>query len=147
MNSSDNGSERKRGLLDTNVIYSALHNPAGVCGKIILLGTGPLVELYSIDLAREELRTNLERKMGLHHDDIEFIVSSLPLDWIPREVYAGYVRRAAGAVGVPQDAPFVAASLATGIPLVSGDAHLHTRKIRRLIRTHRPREFTDVFGG
>lgn len=112
-----------------------------------MLGTGPSVELHSIDLAREELRTNLERKMGLSRDDVEFIISSLPLRWIPHEVYSGHMERAVRAVGILQDAAFAAASLATGIPLVTGDEHLHTRKVRRPIKTYRPREFADVLRG
>jgi len=147
LNSSDNGSKTKRAILDTNVIYSALHNPAGVCGRIVLLGTTPSVELYSIDLAREELRINLERNMGLGRGEVEFVISSLPVSWIPREVYSHHLKRAVKIVEIPQDAAFVAASFATGIPLVTGDKHLQTQRVRRLVKTYTPREFAELLHG
>lgn len=144
MSSSDDGSKTKRAILDTNVIYSALHNPAGVCGRIVLLGTTPSVELYSIDLAREELRINLERNMDLSRGEVEFVISSLPVSWIPREVYSHNLKRAVKIVGIPQDAAFVAASFATGIPLVTGDKHLRTLRVRRLVKTYAPRDFAEL---
>lgn len=144
MNYSGNGSAQKKIILDTNVIYSALYKPEGVCGRIILSGTNPLVKLYSVDFAKEELRTNLERKMGLSEEKIDIIISALPLDWIPRGVYSRLLKRAIRIVGNQQDSPFVAASLATGIPLVTGDRHLQTPRVRRAITVYKPGEFTKT---
>ena len=144
-NSFDDGSQTKRAILDTNVMYPALHNPAGVCGRIVLLGTGPLAELYSIDLAREELRINLERKkLGFVQDDAKFIISGLPIRWMPKEVYSRDLTRAMKSVKIPQDAAFLAASLATGIAMVTGDSHLQTEKARRLINIYKPRDFLEL---
>lgn len=144
MSYSGNGSANKKAILDTNVIYSALHKPEGVCGRIIINGTGPLVKLYSIDFAQEELRINLERKMSPSKEEIEMIISALPIEWIPREIYSGHLKRATDIVKLQQDAPFLAASMATRFPLVTGDKHLRTPKARRVIRVYSPREFADM---
>lgn len=147
MSFSDAGSRRKRGLLDTNVLYSALHKPAGICGRIMSQGAERTVQLYSIDLAKEELSINLERKMRLSETDIQFIIASLPLEWIPKGVYVDHLGRAVKIVGVSADAAFLAASLATRIPLVTGDARLQTQKIRRIAGAHKPREFLRLISG
>jgi len=126
------------------VIYSALHNPSGVCGGIVTLGAEALVELYSIDLAREELRANLERKMGMTRDEIELIIQSLPVQWIPREAYLHHLGSAMRIIGNQPDAAFLAASIATGIPLVTGDRGLQSPRVRRLAQTFRPRDFANV---
>ena len=111
---------------------------------MVLLGTGPLAELYSIDLAREELRINLERNLSLVRDDAEFIISGLPIRWMPKEAYSRDLNRAMKAVKIPQDAAFLAASLATGMALVTGDRHLQTEKVRRLIKIYKPRDFPEL---
>lgn len=144
MSYSGNGTAKKKAILDTNVIYSALYKPEGVCGRIILSGTSLLVKLYSIDFAKEELRINLELKMGLSKEQIDLIISALPLEWIPREVYSRLLGRAMGIVRNQQDSPFVAASMATGFPLVTGDRHLQTPKVHQAIRVYRPGEFAQT---
>lgn len=123
------------------MIYSALHNPSGVCGKIVTLGAAASVDLYSIDLAREELHVNLERKMNLNVDEVELIILSLPIQWIPRDAYSHELKKAIKIVGNQPDAGFLAASLATGIPLVTGDKGLQTQNVQRFTRAYRPRDF------
>jgi predicted nucleic acid-binding protein len=144
LNYSGNGSAKKKAILDTNVIYSALYKPEGVCGRIILGGTSPLVKLYSIDFALEELCTNLDLKMRLSKEPIDLIISSLSLEWIPREIYSRLLGRAMGIVRDQQDSPFVAASMATGFPLVTGDRHLLTPRVHRAIRVYKPSEFAKT---
>jgi predicted nucleic acid-binding protein len=103
--------------------------------------------LYSIDFAKEELHANLERKMSLDKGEIELIISALPIEWIPVEAYSRYLERATHIVRTQQDCPFVAASMATGFPLVTGDRHLLTPKVRQGIRVYKPREFADTLVG
>jgi predicted nucleic acid-binding protein len=126
------------------VIYSALHKPSGVCGRIVTLSAEALIELYSIDLAREELRANLERKMHTNKDEIELIIQGLPVQWIPREAYAHHLKTAIPIVGNQPDAAFLAASIATGIPLVTGDRDLQSQHVRRLAQTFAPRDFANI---
>jgi predicted nucleic acid-binding protein len=123
------------------VIYSALHNPSGVCGTIVTRGAEASLELYSIDLAREELRANLRRKMNMNIDEIDSIIQSLPIQWIPREVYSHLLRKTIRTVGNQPDAAFLAASLATGFPLITGDKDLQSQRVQRLIKTYKPRDF------
>lgn len=99
LNSSGDGSQRKKAILDINVIYSALHKFLGVCGRIVMLGAEASVDLYSIDLAREELRVNLERKMSLNRDEIELIIYGLQIQWIPSEAYVHQLKIAIRIVG------------------------------------------------
>ncbi len=130
----------KKAILDTNVVYSALHKPSGMCGRIVILGAEGSVDLYSIDLAREELRANLNRKMNMSAEEIEQLIQSLPIQWIPREAYLHQLKKAIRTVGNQPDAAFLAASLATGIPLATGDKDLQSNRVRRLAQTYRPRE-------
>ena len=126
------------------MIYSALHNPSGVCGKIVTLGATGSFDLYSIDLAREELHVNLERKMNMNVHEVELIILSLPIQWIPRDAYSHELRKAIQIVGNQPDAAFLAASLATGIPLVTGDKGLQTQNVQRFARTYRPHDFANL---
>ena len=143
LNYSGNGSE-KTVILDTNVIYSGLHKPTGVCGRILVAGIDRLIELHSIDFAKEELTTNLQRKMGFSRKEILLIIEALPITWIPRDIYQPNLQRAISIVKTEQDAPFVAASIATGFPLISGDRHMRTVAVKRAIRAYEPREFLDT---
>jgi predicted nucleic acid-binding protein len=123
------------------VIYSALHNPSGVCGTIVTRGAEGSLELYSLDLAREELRANLQRKMNMNSNEIDSITQSLPIQWIPREIYSHQVKKAIQIVGNQPDAAFLAASLETGIPLITGDKDLQSQRVQRLVKTYKPRDF------
>ena len=125
------------------MLYSTLHKPSGVCGRIVVRGAEASVDLYSIDLARDELRANLARKMNMKRNEIELIIESLPIQWIPREAYLDQLQKAIRIVGKQPDAAFLAASLATGIPLITGDKDLQSQRVQRLTRTYRPREFAD----
>ena len=140
---SESGLKAKKAILDTNVIYSALYKPQGVCGRILLNSAKSLSQLFSIDFAKEELRINMERKMRLPEKSIELILEALPLEWISRDTYSPYLRRATEIVKYQADSPFVAASIATNFPFITGDKHLRTAKVRRAITVYEPREFVD----
>jgi predicted nucleic acid-binding protein len=126
------------------VIYSGLHKPTGVCERILVAGIDRLIELYSIDFAKEELTTNLQRKMGFSRKEIQRIIEALPITWITRDIYQPRLQRAIKIVKTEQDSPFVAASIATGFPLISGDRHMLTVEVKRGIRAYEPREFLDA---
>ena len=51
-------------FLDANVLFTAAHNPTGKAALVVELGGRGHWALYSIRLAVEEARRNLERKFA-----------------------------------------------------------------------------------
>lgn len=86
----------------------------------------------------------MDRKMHLPKTSIDLVIEGLPLEWISRDIYSPYLERAREIVRHKEDSPFVAASIATGFPLISGDKHMRTAKVRRAIKVYEPREFLDA---
>jgi predicted nucleic acid-binding protein len=144
LNYLESGSKARKAILDTNIIYSALYKPEGVCGKILLNAMNAENRLLSIDFAKEELSRNMESKLRLPKKNIDLVIEALPLEWIHRDIYAPYIQRAGEIVRYRSDSPFVAASIATGFPLITGDKHLRTAKVRRVVRVYRPGEFLNA---
>jgi len=78
----------ERVVVDTNVIYSGLHRPSDACGKILRWAAEGRLALFSPDMVSEEARRVLLRTLRLSEGQVEFILSSLPVSWVPRGVYS-----------------------------------------------------------
>lgn len=141
MNFSKNGSKDLKAIVDTNIIYSALYNPRGTCGKIILMVVGREIQPSSTDMVKEELFLNLKRNLGMTNGEASKVISSLPVEWMPRELYGDKMEEALSPIAHKSDAPTLALALATRSPIISGDRHFQIRKLRKKARILTPQQF------
>ncbi len=135
--------EKQRVIVDANILYSALHKPQGVCGTILQAAIDGSCELFSPDSVREEVRRNLVENLSMTEQETLRLISALPVDWIPREVYEERIDRAVSLLTHEEDAPVLATSLATHLPILSGDRHLHSEKVIKNVKVLTPRQFLE----
>lgn len=128
-------------IVDTNILYSALYKPDGVTGLIVGKAIEGECSLYAPDIVREELRRNLVRRLRMAEDQVEFVISALPVEWLDRTIYEKEVSTAASIVEHEADIPILASALALNLPIVSGNKHLHTRSVKDRVKTYGLREF------
>jgi predicted nucleic acid-binding protein len=136
--------QEKRGLIvDANVLYSALHKPQGVCGTILQAAIDGFCELFSPDSVREEVRRNLVENLSMSEQETLRLISALPVEWVPREAYEDRINQAVSLLTHEEDAPVLAASLATRLQILSGDRHFHSEKVIRVAKVFTPRQFLE----
>jgi predicted nucleic acid-binding protein len=133
--------EKQRIIVDANVLYSALYKPQGVCGTILLAAIDGFCELFSPDSVREEIRRNLVENLSMTEQETLRLISALPLAWVPREAYEENINRAVSLLTHEEDAPVLATSLATHLPVLSGDRHLHSERVIKNVKVLTPRQF------
>ena len=136
--------EKQRNIVDANVLYSALYKPQGVCGTILRAAIDGLCELFSPDSVREELRRNLVENLSMTEQETLRLISALPVEWVPREAYEESINRAVLLLTHEEDAPVLAASLATHLPVLSGDRHLHSERVIKNVKVLTPRQFLET---
>jgi len=141
LNFSENGSKDLKAIVDTNVIYSVLYNPRGTCGRIVLMGVRREIQLFSTDIVKEELFLNLKRNLGMTNGEASKVISSLPVEWVPKELYSDKIEEALSLIAHKSDAPTLALALAIRSPIISGDRHFQTRKVRKKARIFTPQQF------
>ncbi len=133
--------EKQRVIVDANILYSALYKTQGVCGTILQAAIAGSCQLFSPDSVREEVRRNLVENLSMTEHETLRLITSLPVEWIPREAYQGRMHRAVSLLTHAEDAPVLAASLATHLPIISGDRHLHSEKVIQNVTVLTPRQF------
>ncbi len=136
--------EKQRIIVDANVLYSALYKPQGVCGTILQAAIDGFCELFSPDSVREEVRRNLIENLSMTVQETLRLVSALPVEWVPREAYEESINRAVSLLTHEEDAPVLAASLATHLPVLSGDRHLHSERVIKNVKVLTPRQFLEA---
>ncbi len=134
--------EKERVIVDANVLYPALYKPQGVCGMIVQAAIDGLCELLSPDSVREEVRTNLVENLSMVEEEALRLVSALPVEWIPRDVYDQRIDEAVSLLTHEEDAPVLAASLATHLPVLSGD--LRSERVTQRVKVLTPGQFLKV---
>lgn len=129
----------RRLVVDANVLFSALYDPASTCGQIILLAIEGEVVLAAPETVREEMRRALLRKLGYSAAEAGAALAALPVAWSEPMEYEGRLPTATAALRDATDAPIVALALALGADVVSADKDLHALK-PKLVKVWRPSE-------
>ena len=111
-------------VVDTNVLFSALYDPASDAGKLILLAIERKVSLFAPESVRLELEHNLLKKLAYAEAEARETIAALPVKWVESGAYAGALDVAKGQLAHEADVPVLACALALGHEIVSGDKHL-----------------------
>jgi len=111
-------------VVDTNVLFSALYDPASDAGKLILLAIERKVSLFSPESVRLELEHNLLKKLAYAEAEARETVAALPVKWVESGLYAGAMDVAKSQLTHEADVPVLACALVLGHEIVSGDKHL-----------------------
>jgi predicted nucleic acid-binding protein len=135
--------EKRKLIVDANVLYSALYKPQGVCGTILQASIDGICELFSPDSVREEVRRNLVENLSMSEQETLRLISALPVEWVPREAYEERIKQAVSLLTHGEDAPVLATSLATHLPILSGDKHFRSEKVIRAVKVLTPRQFLE----
>ena len=126
-------------VIDTNVLFSALYDPASTPGRIILLAIEEKVELFAPATVRDELERALRGKLRYSDDEWEATLSALPVESVEGAIWEAFMERAKAAITDPDDAPVVALALALQCGIVSGDNAFHPLR-KRIVKTWKPRD-------
>jgi len=111
-------------VVDTNVLFSALYDPASDAGKLILLAIERKVSLFAPESVRLELEHNLLKKLAYAEAEARETVAALPVKWVESGLYAGAMDAAKTQLTHEADVPVLACALVLGHDTVSGDKHL-----------------------
>lgn len=133
--------ERETVIIDANVLYSALYKPEGVCGRIAQAATQGLCQLFAPDSVREEVRRNLAENLSMSVELAVRLVTAMPVEWIPREVYENKIDEAASLLAHIADSPVLAASLSLQLPVLTGDKHFYSKQVTRRVKVLTPTHF------
>lgn len=122
-----NGNQTKidRFVVDTNVIFMALYDENSKAGKIIEFANKNKIQLFSPESVKEELFRVLKREMDFSEDKINLILDSLPITWIKKEFYEGFLERTS--VKHEADKPIEAVALLLDCGILSADKHFKDR--------------------
>lgn len=116
-------------IIDTNVIFSALHKPASKPGLIILPAVYNKINLIAPISVRIEILDKLTKKLKFTTKDSEKIISSPPIRWIEEDIYEEKIDTAKKLISDKTDAPIIALQLISGFPIITGNKEiLSTRK-------------------
>ena len=119
-------------VLDTNIIFSGVYNLDSNAGKILLLATEGKIEIISPDHVKNELIEILEKKLRFSRDEVDEIISSLPINWIEEEIFIDEIERAGRMISHKRDVPVLACALSLGADIISGDKHFQKIKTRKI---------------
>ena len=67
-------------ILDTNIIFLGVYDLNSNAGKILLMTAERCIDLISPEYVKNELVRILEKKLRFKEDEIEEIISSLPIE-------------------------------------------------------------------
>ncbi len=112
-------------VIDTNIIFMSLYDRDSKAGKIIEFATENKIQLFSPESVKNELLRVLKREMEFSEDKIIFIIDSLPVIWVKKEVYENVLDKTE--VKHKADKPIEALSLILGCEILSADKHFKNR--------------------
>lgn len=119
-------------IIDTNIIFSGIYNLESNAGMILLLATEGKIELLSPDFVKNELITILKDKLIFSENEIDEIISSLPIIWIENDIYKEHIKSAGKLISHKKDIPILACALALEIDIISGDKHFQKVKTKMI---------------
>lgn len=129
-------------VIDTNVIFMALYNQESKAGRVIQFAIDEKIELFSTDSAKEEISRVLKKEMKLDNENTNFIISSLPITWIHKEVYQDNIKNTK--VKHKSDKPIEALALTLKCNILSADKHFKDLKnkidINKLLEKYNGKE-------
>ena len=108
-----------KAVIDTNIIFMSLYNPKGKAGKIIGYATENKLTLFATESVKQELSVVLKRELSLDDSEIKFIIDSLPITWIEKEIYQSALKKTK--VKHKPDKPTEALSLILDCGILSAD--------------------------
>lgn len=126
-------------VIDTNVLFSALYDPASAPGRLLLLAIEGAVELFAPVTVRAELERALRRKLRYSDAEWASTVVALPVEWVEEPIYSDRLAEAKVAIRDPTDAPVVALALALRAGVVSGDRDFHPL-LKPVVKTWKPKD-------
>jgi predicted nucleic acid-binding protein len=116
-------------ILDNNILFS-LMKPDSVASEIFSLSATELIAPDFVESEFEGYKQECLRKSGLSKATFEkrwsFIKSNIA--FMEVDLYSGFLGKALTLVPDPDDAPYIALGLATGLPLWSNDKLLSRQK-------------------
>ncbi|MHA1590065.1 MAG: PIN domain-containing protein [Candidatus Njordarchaeales archaeon] len=119
-----------RAIIDTNVIFSALYNPRSSPGIILLSAIEGLIKLIAPESVKDEIIQILKEKLEFSDEEAHSIISSLPIEWVEKEVYEDYLAEAREMIRDETDAPLIALHLITNYPIITGDKEILGTELR-----------------
>ena len=145
---------RKRVIVDTNIIFSAIFYKDGNEYKLFDLADKNKLEIIIMDYVYEECKLILERKEinpALFVDFIETFKNIILKELEPKE-YHNNLKKAKETIRDVKDVPlFIFAEKEIGLDkhtyLVSGDKDFHTKKVKSTLdgRVYSSKEFLKKF--
>jgi len=124
---------KKRFVIDTNVIFMSLYDVNSKASKIIELANQEKVELFSPESVKEELSRVLKREMDFSEEEVLFLIGTLPVTWIKKEFYNEFLDKTK--VKHKDDKPIEAVSLMLDCGILSADYDFKDRlDINKLLR-------------
>ncbi|MBI4393383.1 MAG: PIN domain-containing protein [Euryarchaeota archaeon] len=135
-----------KGVIDTNVLFSALYAPQSFPGLVLLAGADGTVDLYATDTIESELERTLKWKLDYSEDDWRFTRERLPITWLAAEEYSMAIAKASSVLSDKGDVPVLAAALVLRAPVVSGDRGFSNAH-RVGVEWHTPKRFVQRLEG
>ena len=111
-------------VVDTNILFSALYDPASDAEKLILFAIERRVDLFAPESVKLELEHCLRKKLAHAEDEASETIAALPVKWVESGAYAEAMDVAKGQLTHEADMPVLACALVLGHEIVSGDKHL-----------------------
>lgn len=119
-------------VIDTNIIFSGIYNLKSNAGLVLLLATEDKIDLLSSDFVKNELKRILKEKLLFSKNEIDEIITSLPITWIEDDIYKEQIKSAEKLISHKKDIPILACALTLGIDIISGDKHFEKIKTKKI---------------
>ncbi len=107
-------------VIDTNIIFMALYKKESKPGILLYKAIENKINLFSPISVKKELIRILKRKLNWDDNKIDFVINSLPINWIEKEVYEFEIKNTT--VKHKPDKPVEALAIVLNYPLVSADS-------------------------
>jgi predicted nucleic acid-binding protein len=128
-----NGSDEKRFVIDTNVVFMSLYDGESKAARLIKFDNCGKIKLFSPESVKKEISLVLEREMDFSEEEILFILDSLPITWIKKEFYREFINKTK--VKHLPDKPVEAVSLMLNCGILSADYDFKDREdINKLLK-------------
>lgn len=123
-------SNRLRVVVDTNIIFSALHGLKSNAGRLLIHAIEGRVELMGSEYIKGELERNLREKLDYGGEEFNETIKALPIKWIAAESYSMEMKKSEKLIKHGRDIPILALALHLKCDVVSGDEHFHNVRSR-----------------
>lgn len=111
-------------IVDGNILFSALYNPASRAGKMVLEAIEGSMVLHSTEHVKEEMHDLLCKKLEHTEEEAVAIVLDLPIHWMGRRMYMDLLNEGLVKEVGEADCSLVVCSFLLNHPLVTGDKRL-----------------------